>query len=214
MQVNHSRIHQRVSPDPIIFLALLVILAASSVIFFISIQRETIHRAQMRLAEWAEQNRFSNLNAEFGPPRPLDRVNPPMRMTVGLYNRNTRLVHVRSAAPDPGEPPLQWNLAIRLVPTLSPPVGLRSADAMRSIVDLFKLEPSPRQSSKARFVIVGEDLVASHKMADGSSRALLPADLSLLRIDDYLVIDFSGRPFDPIELGRMLGLLDQLATIA
>ena len=51
-------------------------------------------------------------------------------------------------------------------------------------------------------------------MADGSSRALLPADLSLLRIDEDLVIDFSNRPFDPIELGRMLSMLDQLATIA
>jgi hypothetical protein len=202
------------SPDPIIFLTLLLILAASSVVFFISVHRETAHRAQMRLAEWAEQNRFSRLNEEFGPPRPLDRVIPPMRLTIGLYNRNTRLVHCRSPAPDPGDPPLQWNLAIRHVPTASQPVGLRSADATRSIVDLFKLEPSPRQSASARFVIVGEDLVASHRMAEGSSRALLPADLSLLRVDDYLVIDFSGRPFDPIELGRMLGLLDQLATIA
>lgn len=201
------------SPDPIILALLLVILAASSLIFFISVHRETAHRAQMRLAEWAEQNRFARLNIEFGPPRPLDAI-PSLRMTIGLYNRNTRLVHVRSPAPDPGDPPLQWNLAIRHVATSSPPVGLRAADVARSVVDLFKLEPSPKQSANARFVIVGEDLVASHKMADGSSRALLPGDLSLLRIDEYLVLDFSSRPFDPIELGRMLSLLDQLATVA
>jgi hypothetical protein len=135
-------------------------------------------------------------------------------MTMGYYRQGTRLIHARTPGADTGDPPLQWNLAIRHVPTMSSPVGLRAADATRSIVDLFKLEPSPRQSANARFVIVGEDLVASHKMADGSSRALLPADLSLLRVDDYLVIDFSNRPFDPIELGRMLSMLDQLATIA
>lgn len=202
------------SPDPIIFALLLLILAVSAAIFFVSVHRETTHRAQMRLAEWAEQNRFVPMNAEFGPPRPIDRLSPAMSMTLGYYRHGTRLVHVRTPGVDPGDPPSQWNLAIRHVPTLSPPVGLRSADATRSIVDLFKLEPSPRQSTNARFTIVGEDLVASHKMADGSSRALLPGDLSLLRVDDYLVIDFSGRPFDPIELGRMLGLLDQLATIA
>ena len=201
-------------PDPITFLCLLAVLAASSAIFWVSVRRETRHRAQMRLAEWAEQNRFARLNEEFGAPKPFDRVTPAMRLTVGLYNRNTKLVHLRSAAPDVGQPPLQWNLAIRTVATSSAPVGLRSADATRSVVDLFHLEPSPKQSASARFTIVGEDLVASHKMADGSSRALLPGDLSLLRIDDYLVIDFSNRPFDPIELGRMLSMLDQLATIA
>lgn len=202
------------SPDPIIFAVLLLTLAASAAIFFISVHRETSHRAQMRLAEWAEQNRFVKMNAEFGPPRPVDRLSPAVTMTIGYYRHGTRLVHARTRPADAGDPPLQWNLAIRHVSTMSPPVGLRAADAQRSIVDLFKLEPSPRQSASARFVIVGDDLVASHKMADGSSRALLPGDLSLLRIDDYLVIDFSNRPFDPIELGRMLSMLDQLATIA
>lgn len=202
------------TPDPIIFALLLLILAASAAVFFVSVHRETTHRAQMRLAEWAEQNSFVKMNAEFGVPRPVDRLSPPMSMTIGYYRHGSRLVHARTPGIDPGDPPAQWNLAIRHVATMSPPVGLRAADVSRSIVDLFKLEPSPRQSSNARFVIVGEDLVAAHKMAEGSSRALLPGDLSLLRIDDYLVIDFSSRPFDPIELGRMLGLLDQLATIA
>ena len=202
------------APDPIIFIALLAILAASAAIFFISVHRETSHRAQMRLAEWAEQNRFTKMNAEFGPPRPVDRLSPALTMTIGYYRHGTRLVHARTPGVDVGDPPAQWNLAIRQVPSVSAAVGLRAADVGRSIVDLFHLEPSPRQSANARFVIVGEDIVASHKMADGSSRALLPGDLSLLRLDDYLVIDFSHRPFDPIELGRMLGLLDQLATIA
>lgn len=205
----------QIHPDPIIVVVLLAILAASSVIFFVSVHRETTHRAQLRLAEWAEQNRFARMNAEFGPPRPVDRVaGPAMSLTVGLYDWNTKLVHLRSSAPDPGEPPLQWNLAIRHLATMSPPVGLRSTEAARSIVDLFNLEPSPRQAAGARFTIVGEDLIASARLADGSSRALLPADLSLLRIDDYLVLDFSHRPFDPIELGRILALLDQMASVA
>ena len=94
------------------------------------------------------------------------------------------------------------------------PVGLRSAEDARSIVDLFGLNLAPHQPTSSRFTIVGDDMLATRALADGSTQSLLPGDLSLLRIDDYLVIDFSDRPFDELELGRMVAVLDQLAAIA
>ena len=203
-------------PDPIILLTLFVIIAASAIIFRIGVRHETTHRAQRRLDDWAEQNRFERMNAEFGPPRPLDRINDvSMTLTVGLYGRTTKLVHLRvPPSAETAGVPTHWNLAIRKLNTTSPPAGLRATDAARSILDWFKLEVSARQTAAGRFTILGDDLMATRRLADGSSRALLPGDLSLLRIDEFLVLDFSGRPFDPIELTRMLAMLDQLAAVA
>lgn len=203
-------------PDPIVLLTLVAIVAASSVIFWIGIRRETIHRAQHALDDWAEQNRFERMNLEFGPPRPLDRLQDvSMRLTIGLFGHTTKFVHLR-VPPDASTDgaPTHWNLAIRKLNTTSPPAGLRATDAARSILDYFKLEVSARQTATGRFTILGDDLLATRRLADGSSKALLPGDLSLLRIDEFLVLDFSGRPFDPIELTRMLAVIDQLAGVA
>ena len=41
-------------------------------------------------------------------------------------------------------------------------------------------------------------------------RSLLPADVGLLLIGRQLLLDFSDRPFDSIEFGRMMSLTDQL----
>lgn len=203
-----------IQPDWHLLLLLGVIVVASSIIFALNIYRETRHRARRRLDDWAERHRFHWMNLEFGVPRPLDRLtHVSMRLVMGFYNRNTNLLHIRTPAPTPDEFPGHWNLAIRQVPNLSPPVGLRPRDAKRSFLDFFNLEHAPSVAKNERFILIGDDLLASRRLSDGSGRALLPADLSLLRIDDYLVIDFSSRPFDEIELGRMIALLDQLASL-
>lgn len=196
-------------------LALLaLIVAASSAVFWFSILRETRHRARRRMEDWAERQRFTWMNNEFGVPRPLDRLRAvSMQLIMGVYNRNTRLIHVRTPPADATETAGHWNLAIRQVASASPPVGLRAKDANRSFLDFFELEHAPSVSKSDRFTLIGDDLLASRKLADGSGRALLPADLSLLRVDEYVVIDFSARPFDEIELGRMMALIDQLAPI-
>lgn len=208
------------NPQPTIqvdwqLLALLgVIVLASSVIFALGVLRETRHRARRRLDDWAERQSFAWMNAEFGVPRPLDRLTAlSMRLVMGLFNRNTRLIHIRTPPASAEDAPGHWNIAIRQVSSSSPPVGLRPLDAKRSFLDFFQLEHAPSVAKNERFLLIGDDLLASRKLADGSGRALLPADLSLLRVDDYLLIDFSSRPFDEIELGRMLALLDQLASI-
>lgn len=200
--------------DPIVFAALVLILAGSLTIFFVNVRRETTHRAQRRLRDWGRRNGFRPTNLDAGPPAPVDRLaGVALELKISFASRNTRLVHLRSAPQGYGDAPDHWNLAIRTLATTSPPVGLRSAEDARSIVDLFGLELAPHQPASARFTIVGDDVIASRTLADGSTRTLLPGDLSLLRIDQSLVIDFSDRPFDEIEFGRMLALLDQLASI-
>jgi hypothetical protein len=40
--------------------------------------------------------------------------------------------------------------------------------------------------------------------------ALLPADIGLLLVEQNLVLDFSSRPFDPLEMQRIDALAEQI----
>lgn len=196
-----------------IFFALVLIFGGSLAIFFVNVRRETTHRAQRRLTEWGERNGFYPGDLSAGPPPPLSKLpGVPLELKICLQKRGTKFVHCRGIAQDGTA--LHWNFAIRRLATSSPAVGLRSAETERAVVDLFGLEPTPHQPISVRFTLMGDDVLASRALADGSTQSLLPGDLSLLRIDEYLVIDFSFRPFDELELGRMLAVLQQLAAIA
>jgi hypothetical protein len=62
-----------------------------------------------------------------------------------------------------------------------------------------------------RFVVFGSDSHAARILSKSEARALLPPDIGLILHGQHLVLDFSARPFDGIELGRMVALADQLA---
>jgi hypothetical protein len=47
-------------------------------------------------------------------------------------------------------------------------------------------------------------------LSKSQARALLPPDIGMLLHGQYMVLDFSSRPFDGIELGRMVALAEQL----
>jgi hypothetical protein len=102
-------------------------------------------------------------------------------------------------------------VCIRRLESESPRVALRSADVARSIIDLLEMPAIPGQSTQQRFIARGDDRVAARRMLDHVA-GLLPVDVSVLRTTRHLVIDFSSRPFDPVELSRMMSLADQLVT--
>jgi hypothetical protein len=47
-------------------------------------------------------------------------------------------------------------------------------------------------------------------LAESPAQGLLPPDIGLLLIDRMLILDFSGRRFDPVEFDRMLVLAGQI----
>ena len=57
---------------------------------------------------------------------------------------------------------------------------------------------------------MGTEPTAARDLARSTLMALLPPDLGLLLVGRHLLLDFSARPFDPIEFGRMIALADQL----
>jgi len=92
------------------------------------------------------------------------------------------------------------------------PTGLRPVITKASVLDLFSLSSFPGMGEVERFVIFGVDSAPARILSRSEARALLPPDVGLLLAGNHLVLDFSNRPFDPIELGRMAALAEQLVT--
>lgn len=105
-----------------------------------------------------------------------------------------------------------WNLLIRSFGGEWPPTGLRPTNAAASALDLFSLSSFPTLAGTERFIAYGTDSSAARVLSKSMLRSLLPPDVGLLLHGGHLVLDFSGRPFDTIEFGRMLSLADQLAN--
>lgn len=226
----------------VIFLSLLAVLAASSVTFWLLMRRMTSHRQWVALSDWARDNRFRFSRLDLGePPPPMTSVRgtkPSVRLQ--LTNGRTTFVQLTAegttptgAVPAPpavanegsadrADPPVAvvtarhdrvtWNLLIRGMGGDWPPTGLRPTNAAASVLDLFSLSSFPTLAGTERFIAYGTDSAAARVLTKSMLRSLLPPDVGLLLHGSHLVLDFSGRPFDTIEFGRMLALADQLAA--
>src|SRR5688572_18081492 len=211
--------------SPVVLLTLVLVVAASSVTFWLLVRRATSHRQWVAFADWARDHGFRLGRAGVDAiPAPLDTVrNTVPLVRLSLSKGATTLVQVE-AAPPPGaassvaaasanrEPRILWHLLLRDLPTDWPPTGLRPANATASVLDLFSLSSFPTLGSTDRFIAYGTDSAAARVVSKSMLRSLLPADIGLLLHGRRLVLDFSDRPFDAIEFGRMLALADQLVT--
>ena len=64
-----------------------------------------------------------------------------------------------------------------------------------------------------RLTVESTSYGTARALSESASRTLLPADIGMLLADDWIVLDFSTRPFDPIELDRMIALAQQLSQM-
>ena len=203
----------------LVLLTLLVVVAASSVTFWLLVRRATSHRQWVAFAEWAGDNRFRFNRA------PPDALPPPFHVLqntsalvrISLMRENTTLLQLEASGaarptPSGGDRRVLRNLLIREIPSDWPPTGLRPANATASVLDLFSLSSFPTLGATDRFVAFGTDSAAARVASKSMLRSLLPPDVGLLLVGRQLVLDFSDRPFDAIEFGRMLALADQLSA--
>jgi hypothetical protein len=186
-----------------IFLTLLVLLGASAGIFWLLVRRCTSHRQWITLQEWAREHGFKSrpIDTRTLPP-PIAAMSPLVRLS--LSNARAALVQLETAAG-------KWNLLIRKMPGEWIPSGLRPAKQDRSLLDELRLSTYPAYSSAERFHLVSADSAAARRLSKSLTRALIPADVGLLLWGNWLVLDFTQRPFDPVEFGRMLALGEQVA---
>jgi hypothetical protein len=188
-----------------ILLTLLVMLGASVLTFALLVRRWTTQRQWISLAEWARQRsmRFRPVTDQPLPAAlaaPLEQHAPRLALHLG----DERITVMQLQTQDAGNAPdhsRRWNLLLRKVPHRRTHIaGLRPAHAAASLMDLLGLEPYPSLAMGHRFIVLSSSSLAARALANSAAHTLLPADLGLLVCDEHILIDFSSRPFDPIEL--------------
>ncbi len=199
-----------------IFLTLAVILASSLAMFVLLVRRWTTQRQWVSLAEWAKERGF-----RFRPTDPAVLPKALHQLRTGgvqprlhLCSEEVSVVQLCTDPPEGGIEPNRWNVLIQQRAAIAKePAALRPASAPASLLDLFGLSPFPALAVAHRFSVLSTNSSAARALAESASRTLMPADIGLLLIDDSILLDFSTRPFDPIELDRMIALGKQLSQM-
>jgi hypothetical protein len=200
-----------------VLLGLLAVLAASAAMFWAHVQRWTYNRHWVALGDWANRNGLRLHRARRARvPAPLDGLTiPPPNALVALASRRTTLLQMDTPAvvdrAGGVRPQQRWNVLVREIAADWPATALRPAMHERSLVDLFALPSLPALLSSDRFTIHGTDSGAARAVVASMMMALLPQDLGVILYGQRLIVDFSTRPFDGIELSRIVSLTDQIA---
>lgn len=205
-------------PSIIVLLVLFLLLVTTTVTFWWLVTRESTNRRQILMYEWARSMRFRILpRATHPPPLPLEMLPNAPRLIEGLVGQRCTLARFRTlveppepaANPAPPVPPRQWHVLIWPVSSQWPTTALRPASATRSLADLLNLPPQLTEGTQ-RFTVCSADRGAARALGRSSARGLLPADIGLLLIGRYLLLDFSDRPFDSVEFTRMMAVAEQI----
>jgi len=196
-----------------VFLSLVAIIGASSGIFWLLVRRWTTQRHWVALQDWADENRFK-LHGEdraVGPEILKKLTQPAPKVLVSLNDVDTGIVQIEGWPPKgKGTQPVRWNLLVRKLERTWPTTGFRPAMSGRSILDYFQLDEMRAMAPTERFVLYGAEARAARALGKSSVAALLPADIGLLLVEQNLVLDFSSRPFDPLEMQRIDALAEQI----
>jgi hypothetical protein len=203
--------------SPLTLLVMLIILAAATWVFTTLVSRETLRRADLSLSNWARSRKLRVIDVEDHPPdqsavAALSSLHPKLRRL--LQNNVVRIMQVRTDDP----PQLKmtsplWNLLMLRMDANWPPTGLRPAERSISVIDLFALSSFASLAPNLSFMVFGAEPWAARAFPASTIAAILPPDVGLLLHGPDLILDFTGREFDEIELTRMMELADELAQL-
>lgn len=188
-----------------IFGSLAVMFAVSLLMFFLLEQRWTTRRKWVSLKQWARQRRMRLNSGGAMPPG-----TPPLanaRAVLQLAGRDEWLIQLETQ----GTQTERWNVLVsRTTSWRWSTAALRPTQAQVSLLDRLGLSPMPTPAGAERFIAMATNTAAARALVESSARGLLPGDIGVLRTDQWLILDFSSRPFDPIELDRMLAIVRQI----
>jgi hypothetical protein len=193
-----------------VLLTLIAVLSASVIVFNWQVRRWTSNRGWRALLDWARATGFKLSHHDREPPPPFTQLTSG-RMTTCLQSGPTKLLQLETLAGSAVQTP-RWHVLVRELEYVWPVTALRPAQATSSVIDHFSLSSFPRMGEIERFMVFGTEATAARRLSKSEARALLPQDIGLLLHGRQLVLDFSSRPFDPIEFGRMTAVAEQLVT--
>jgi len=186
----------------VIFATLALMLAISVMMFWVLSERSTSHRQRVALAEWARDEGFRLRFNLADSPEPFDLLTGTgLGVRIALADRKAVVSLLQIGT---------WHVLVHRIGSDWKPTGLRPATANTSVLDLFSLASFPLLGSSERFVLFSVDPEAARSLSTSSARALLPPDVGLLLHGHWLVLDFSSRPFDAVELNRMRAVAEQV----
>ena len=182
---------------------------------FASLARRHVGRsAETAMADWARRAGFRR-DRSGAVPAVLAGLAPGAVEVGRQYassDGRTRVVRVWAGRPV-GR---WWHLLVRAGEGSAGPAvaGLRPVGGEggrpASAVDWFGLPAFARLAPGHRFEVVGRDAGAARALAEGPARGLLPGDVGLVRGEGWVVLDFSGRAFEPVELSRVVAVAEQV----
>lgn len=189
---------------------MMLLLCASMAMFTILERRWTSLRKWVALREWARQ-RGMRVNRTGDTPAALSMLLPAQPwVRLRIASEQATFLQLQTQQPQ-GQ---GWNvLVVRCGPWIGAAAGLRPVKVATSIIDLLNLPRIPSTVGAERFALFGEENRSGRALINSKARSLLPPDIGLFRIDHWFVLDFSSRPFDPIELDRVMGLANQLQAM-
>jgi hypothetical protein len=195
---------------------LLLTFGASVAVYVVLTRRWTSHRFRFALDEFAREHDLRLVSIEqLRMPAALQSI-PEVQPRWLLESKTSAIVQLHStnrpleADPNAMLEPQRWNVLIRKIPESWQPTGLRPTHQMSSLIDFFSLASFPALMSIERYTLYSNDSAAARRLSKTLVAGMLPGDIGLLLAGEYLLLDFSARPFDPIEFGRMLALVDQV----
>lgn len=192
--------------DWVVLASLVLIVIASLAVYLELVRRATHARERERLREWSRQSGFQ-LRRDAPLPPPVRAVAAALTVDVHLVGPHAALLRLTGGDGDRAE---RWHLAIVELPADSPTIALRPSSATRSFLDRFAIPVSPVSQDSLRFTLLCAEVLPARRLAGSIVRGILPPDIGLLRTGHHLLLDFSSRRFDPIELTRMVGLTKQV----
>jgi len=202
-----------------VLFTLLLLFGVSAAVFVWQVRRWTLQPGWRALLDWSRERGFKLSRPLAAAREPFDRFDGARVMTM-LESGETRAMQLEvppAAATPQGAgagaaavEPSRWHVLVRQISSAWPATGLRPAHLPASLLDQFSLSSYPRMGETDRFIVFGTDSAAARILSKSHARALLPPDIGLLLHGRHLMLDFSTRPFDGIELGRMVALADQL----
>jgi len=205
-----------------VFLVLVTVVVASVTMFWWLAVRWTVRRNWAALNEWARTRGMTVQSVDDGTTPSIELPSvlsdlAPLGPTVRVLitdGKRTLVSLVTPTTPHSREvaSPSNWHVLLYKLEVAWPPTALRPAANAVSLVDLLPLTSFPSLTNSERFVVFGTESVAAKRIAGSSIRALLPPDTGMMLLGQFMVFDFSARPFDPIEFGRAIALAEQMTT--
>lgn len=193
-------------------LGTMVLLVGAACGVFWMLTRRWVHSRQMgALYDWARANGMQiDRHGESTLPDVLLPLSEQPELALGLHGEDTVIVQLRTQPTGGQLHPRLWNVFLRRLPIRWPATALRIADAESQFMDFFSLPAIAGMAGSDRFTVHGEDRSAAARLAASPLGAMLPPGIGLLLMGDYLLLDFSSRPFDGTEFTRLGAVADQV----